>query len=224
MTEPVLMGDPRVAAVPARDCGEELLDARDASALCVATDADPRSSAYTLLRRSVLERLVDAQRALPAGVRLLVVEGYRPYELQDFYFTRHRQRLMDADPALSESAAFLSASRFVSPPDVAPHVSGAAVDLTLVDREGRQLDMGTPIDASPEESDGACYFHADNITADARVNRELLATALAGAGLVNYPTEWWHWSYGDRYWALMTGQPHAVFGPVQVETGSATRP
>jgi D-alanyl-D-alanine dipeptidase len=48
----------------------------------------------------------------------------------------------------------------------------------------------------------------------ARANRELLARALRGAGLVNYPTEWWHWSYGDRYWALVTGAPAALFGPV----------
>ena len=39
-------------------------------------------------------------------------------------------------------------------------------------------------------------------------------TVLCGAGLVNYPTEWWHWSYGDRYWALMTGATAAVYGPV----------
>ena len=32
--------------------------------------------------------------------------------------------------------------------------------------------------------------------------------------LVNYPTEWCHWSYGDRYWALMTGATAAVYGPV----------
>ena len=37
---------------------------------------------------------------------------------------------------------------------------------------------------------------------------------LAGQGLVNYPTEWWHWSFGDRYWALLTGARHALYGPV----------
>jgi D-alanyl-D-alanine dipeptidase len=35
--------------------------------------------------------------------------------------------------------------------------------------------------------------------------------------LVNYPTEWWHWSYGDRYWALMTGAPAALYGPVAAD-------
>ena len=33
-------------------------------------------------------------------------------------------------------------------------------------------------------------------------------------GTMNYPTEWWHWSYGDRYWALLTGAPAALYGPV----------
>ena len=98
-------------------------------------------------------------------------------------------------------------SRFVAPLEVAPHVAGAAVDLTLVDACGEELDLGTPIDATPEQCDGRCYFAADGIGADARAHRELLAGVLGGAGLVNYPTEWWHWSYGDRYWALATGAP-----------------
>ena len=51
----------------------------------------------------------------------------------------------------------------------------------------------------------------------ARANCELLARALRGAGLVNYPTEWWHWSYGDRYWALVSGAPAAMYGPVAAD-------
>jgi hypothetical protein len=35
--------------------------------------------------------------------------------------------------------------------------------------------------------------------------------------VVNYPTEWWHWSYGDRYLALLTGVPAALYGPVLAE-------
>jgi zinc D-Ala-D-Ala dipeptidase len=31
---------------------------------------------------------------------------------------------------------------------------------------------------------------------------------------VNYPTEWWHWSYGDRYWAYQSGARAARFGPL----------
>ena len=48
-----------------------------------------------------------------------------------------------------------------------------------------------------------------------RTPKKMKAAALRGAGLVNYPTEWWHWSYGDRYWALLTGAGHALYGPVR---------
>jgi len=48
----------------------------------------------------------------------------------------------------------------------------------------------------------------------ARANRQLLCQVLSSVGLVNYPTEWWHWSYGDRYWALSTGAPPACYGSV----------
>ena len=77
--------------------------------------------------------------------------------------------------------------------------------------------MGTPIDATPEDSDGACYFAARGHPTVARANRDLLASCLVAAGLVNYPTEWWHWSYGDRYWAFSTGSTAALYGPVDAE-------
>jgi D-alanyl-D-alanine dipeptidase len=35
---------------------------------------------------------------------------------------------------------------------------------------------------------------------------------MRATGFVNYPTEWWHWSYGDRYWAYALGKRIAFFG------------
>ncbi len=64
--------------------------------------------------------------------------------------------------------------------------------------------MGTPVNASPEASDNGCFTAAPNISRTARANRDILTRALSAAGLVNYPTEWWHWSFGDCYWALAT--------------------
>lgn len=53
----------------------------------------------------------------------------------------------------------------------------------------------------------------------------MLSAALTAGGLVNYPTEWWHWSFGDRYWALATEADHAVYGPRRLflRAGAATR-
>jgi zinc D-Ala-D-Ala dipeptidase len=211
--EIVLMGDPRVAAVPVREVGEELLDVRDCEMLPVSGLRADEQGAFAHVRMDVLDRLVQADDALPDGLRLLIVEGYRPPEVQARYFARYRDGLRAAHPEWDAERLRLMASRYVSPPEIAPHCAGAAVDLTLCTGGGVELDLGTPVNANPEESGGACYTGHPGVAAGPRRNRDILAAALTGAGFVNYPTEWWHWSYGDRYWALMTRAPAARYGP-----------
>ena len=209
----ILMSDPEVAGVPVQECGEPLVDLRELPFVVVdSRQADPEG-AYAHLREGVAWRLARAARLLPDGLRLLVTEGYRPLALQIHYFERYAAELRLANPDWSEEHLHVQTSRSLSPPEIGPHVAGAAVDLTLCTAAGEELDMGTRLDASPEESDDACYTDAPNISETARRNRRTLSAALTTAGLVNYPTEWWHWSYGDRYWALMTGAPNALYGP-----------
>ncbi|MDQ1050512.1 M15 family metallopeptidase [Streptomyces sp. V4I2] len=224
MSEIILMSDLRVAAVPVDECGDALVDVRGSLLVDDRKHQDSRG-AEVHLRRGVLDRLLRAQTLLPEDLRLLFVEGYRPPALQRSYFEQYADELRadhpdwPADRILphsrlrSSGGTPMAASRYVSPPEIAPHTAGAAVDLTLADTRGRELDLGTPMNASPEESAGACYTAADGITDEARANRAVLGGALSAAGLVNYPTEWWHWSYGDRYWALATGAPAALYGP-----------
>jgi len=215
MSEIILMSDARVAAIPVRESGEPVVDVREVLLVDDRKHADSQG-AEVHLRRGVLDRLVAAQARLPRGLRLLFVEGYRPPALQRSYFDRYAAELRAKHPRWPADRIRTAAARYVSPPEIAPHTAGAAVDLTLADAAGRELDLGTPMNADPERSDGACYTDAANISAEARANRELLGGALGAVGLVNYPTEWWHWSYGDRYWALMTGAPAALYGPSQL--------
>lgn len=211
----VLMSDRRVAAIPVQERGEALLDAR-AHGLKVDDRKQDAAGAWAHVRQGVLTRLQQAQSLLPAGVRLLFIEGYRPPSLQRRYFEKYSDELARANPGWQAAAIREAASRFVSPPEIAPHSAGAAVDVTLIDHQGRELDMGTRVNASPEESDGACYTDAPNLSARARTNRSTLGGALSAAGLINYGTEWWHWSFGDRYWALQTQQPAALYGPAEL--------
>lgn len=221
--EPVLLADPRIAAIPVAETSERLVHLAGVRGISVAHErpspplgvrAHALGPVHALVRDGLATRLARAARRLPPGLRLHVVEGYRPPSVQRAYFAAYRARLLRDDPALSAVESHGLASRFVAPPEVAAHPSGAAVDLTLVDRLGRPLDLGTPIDATPEESDGACAFDAPNIDAEARAKRRLLAACLEAEGLVNYPTEWWHWSFGDRYWAYATGHAAAIYGPI----------
>ena len=205
----ILLSDERVSAIPVHDDHEPL----------VRLDRD-LSPVNAWVRRGLADRLLAAASELPAGIRLSVVEGHRSVTDQLTIVTAYAADLRTLHPGISAAELRALTSRFVSPLEVAPHVAGAAVDLTLVDAAGRELDLGTSIDATPEQSAGRCFFEAADLRLDARSNRDLLARVLGGAGLVNYPTEWWHWSYGDRYWALLTGAPAALYGPVTTEVAA----
>jgi D-alanyl-D-alanine dipeptidase len=196
----ILLADPLVHAIRVRDNGDPLTPLPFA----------PRA----LVRAGLATRLTHARATLPNGIDLRVIEGHRTIADRRAIIDEYAQELRELHPDADEPEITRLYSRFVAPIAVAPHVAGAAVDLTLVDANGADLWMGTVVDATPEQSDGACFFNAD-VDATARRNRTILAQALTNAGLVNYPTEWWHWSYGDRYWALLTGADHALYGPVE---------
>lgn len=195
----ILLADPLVHAIRVCDNREPLVSLPFAGGV--------------LVRAGLAGRLLDARDALPAGVDLRVVEGYRSVRDQRAIIDGYARQLRELHPDADEPEITRLYSRFVAPVAVAPHVAGAAVDVTLTE-DGADLWMGTEIDATPEQSAGACFFDAE-VDATARRNRTILADAMTAAGLVNYPTEWWHWSYGDRYWALTTGADGAVYGPVE---------
>ena len=137
MDEIVLMGDARVAAVPVEPLDDPLVDLREDFATSDLKDDDDNPR-FSWVRAGLAERLLAARAHLPDGYSLQVVEGLRPAVLQDRYFTSYRDGLRAADPRLSDEESFLLASRYVSPPAVAPHVSGAAIDLTLLEATGRR--------------------------------------------------------------------------------------
>ncbi|OHX15996.1 dipeptidase [Chromobacterium amazonense] len=173
-----------------------------------------RSPHFLKARRAVAERLREAARHLPDGLRFYVKEAYRPLARQRRSYDEHLARLRERRPELDEAQLLREASLYVAPPAVAPHPTGAALDLTLIDAAGMELDMGSPFNADSEESAGTCYTDSPGLSDQARANRAVLIRAMQAAGFVNYPSEWWHWSYGDRYWAAVSGAPQALYAVV----------
>ncbi|WP_179888475.1 M15 family metallopeptidase [Streptomyces sp. wa1063] len=211
----VLMSDPQVASIPVRECGEPLVDVRDHDFRVDPRKQDPLG-AFAHVREGILARLKHARSLLPAGTDLLFIEGYRPLALQQRYFTEYRDELAAAHPDWAPEQLHQAASRYVSPPEIAPHSAGAAVDVALVDQDGHELDLGTRVNASPEESNGACFTHALDLSDQARHHRMLLLNAMESAGFTNYGTEFWHFSAADRYDALVRQEPHARYGPIEL--------
>lgn len=225
MNDIILIGDSRVKAVPVRENDDPFVDVLEAHPELAfdrsRRDIQQLSKSISLCRRAVARRLSEAQTYLPAGVRLLLKECYRPMWVQKISWDDYFSHVSAKFPQWTEAQVTEECSKLNAPLDVAPHTTGGAVDLTLVDGGGRWLEMGTAFNASPLETGGATYTAALNISDAAKTNRAILVEAMTRAGFVNYPTEWWHWSYGDKYWALLKGQPAALYSSRELESSPA---
>ncbi|MCD5330389.1 M15 family metallopeptidase [Chromobacterium piscinae] len=211
------LADPSLPAIPLADQAEPFVDLADYPDWAVdlsRSQISSRSPHFLKARRAVAERLRDAASRLPDSLRLYIKEAYRPLARQRRSYDEHLARLRGLKPELDEAALLREASLYVAPPAVAPHPTGAALDVTLIDAAGAELDMGCPFNADSEKSGGACYTDSPGISEPARANRRILSQAMRDAGFVNYPSEWWHWSYGDRYWAAVSGAPAALYAAV----------
>ena len=170
------------------------------------------------VRESVYERLIAAAESLPDGLRLVIWDGWRSYELQSELYRILLERIMSQ--GIPESEARKRASVFVATPSRKPesvsgHLTGGAVDLTIADTRGHYLDMGGSFDETEEHSRTDYYERSENENIIARDNRRLLVSTMDGAGFSNYASEWWHYDYGNRQWAEKTGAPHAFYGYIE---------
>lgn len=210
----MLISDPRVEAIAVRDNTEPLVDLRVVDRIVIDPRKADATGGWHHVRAGIAQRLGSAARSLPSGLNLLIVEGFRSPARQRAYWDGYRDDLLARDPELTQDRLYRLASRWVAPPHIAPHCTGGAVDLTLCDADGHELDLGSELDATPEQSSGAC-FTAASVPEPGAKNRAILVAALTAQGLVNYPTEWWHWSYGERYWAFTTGADYAKYGSLE---------
>jgi D-alanyl-D-alanine dipeptidase len=128
------------------------------------------------LRSEVAQAIEKANNILHSKYKysLKMFDCYRPRPAQ--------QRLWDVVPNPD----------YVTPPSKGSmHNRGLAVDLTIVDEKGKDLDMGTPYDFFGKEA------HTDNLTLPRKVleNRTLLTSTMKEVGLKGIRTEWWHFSF-----------------------------
>ena len=177
------------------------------------------------LREGVFRRFVAAARRLPTGYRMVLLDGWRPVSLQWGLFNAYAQRLRAEHPSVSEVDLRGMASKFVALPSndpacPSPHLTGGAVDCTIVDPDGVMLEMGSDFDETSERS--ASRWIEDRLEAGETLsvweqtvlcNRRMLHTVMRGAGFTNYPDEWWHFDFGNQNWALLSGAANAFYGP-----------
>lgn len=136
---------------------------------------------------AAIERVVGylAQRA-PA-YKLLLLDALRPHRVQE---------------ELWEALAGTSLQMYLAPPERGSiHSFGMAVDITILDPAGQELDMGTGFDDMTELSHPALearHLASGELTAAHIANRQLLRDAMFQAGFAGINSEWWHFDCGDR--------------------------
>ncbi len=204
---------------PIEDCGERLLlvSARaeeDGVPIIVSPVSPENPKLY--LRESALERLLKAARLIASATdekaTLKVTDAFRPLALQRRYFDEISADIAKKE-GLSGKALWEKVTQFIADPDrTPPHSTGGAVDLTVATiADEKEFDMGTPVDAIDERAN---TWH-EGVTGESRTNRDLLFRAMTAAGFVNLASEWWHYSYGDQYWAAWNGETSARYGSVE---------
>lgn len=121
------------------------------------------------------------------GHRLLILDALRPQRVQEAIW-----RDVAGTPA---------AHYFANPERGSIHSFGMAVDVTLRDALGRELDMGSGFDEMTLASHPSLEAEqlAAGVISEAQIAaRELLRGAMAAGGFAGIPTEWWHFDHGDR--------------------------
>lgn len=152
---------------------------------------DSLQKAY--LQKEVTLKLSDCQKYLDSlhpGYKLKVFDGVRPLQVQ-----YEMWNALDSIPRYRRG-------KFVSNPSKGSvHNFGAAVDLTIVDNSGEELDMGAGYDdfreiAFPKYEQQ--FLKTGDLTKQQVENRKLLRKVMSSQGFRNIPSEWWHFNAYSR--------------------------
>ena len=145
----------------------------------------------TWVRKRVAVMLENAQRALPPHFELIVASGFRT----DAEQSELRKEFGNTRQVAAESG----------------HSTGGAVDVVLK-HYYKIADCGSDY----LEFNSATPSTARNLTVLQKRNREILHQAMASAGFINYPLEWWHFCYGDKMYAAYKFEKKAIYGKAAI--------
>jgi len=129
------------------------------------------------LRLKTIKSLVEANEEFKSlGYKIKLFDCYRPLDIQKKMW-----------------AIIPNADYVANPSKGSIHNRGGAVDITLVDKDGIELDMGTSFDFFGPE---ASHNHQD-VSKKIRKNRALLKSVMLKHNFKSFDSEWWHYNLID---------------------------
>lgn len=202
----------RIMEFPVMECGENFVPLAQASAgagVDVAFSTRPHVQGLPrlfVLRQGLIPGfLTAAQEMNRRGWVLKVEDGFRNRTMQkyigripevfDAILTKVLWELegQAPDPAFMFKRIMTLTAQM---PKIGTHMSGSAIDISVLDREtGQDVDRGGPYLEMSERTPMASPF----ISPRAKRNREDITAIMGNAGFVAYPYEFWHYNDGDAY-------------------------
>lgn len=130
--------------------------------------------AECFLRLKTVNALVEANKKfMEKGYKIKIFDCYRPLDIQ------------------KKMWKIISNPEYVANPTKGSiHNRGGAVDITLVDSKGKELDMGTSFDFFGVEAS----HNYQNLSTAVKQNRILLKTTIVNSGFNSFDSEWWHYN------------------------------
>ena len=220
----------QIRQYPVVECGEPLVSMTDVvrgTGIEVSFSARPHVQGLPRLywlRAGLIDSFLACARAMnERGWILKVEDALRTMTMQKFLarasytFDVVVERLLwegkgtlpPVELAMRRIGALVAAA-----PKVGTHMSGSAIDISVLDRaSGQEIDRGRPYLEMSELTPMTSPF----ISAEAHANRQAITALMAQYGFVTYPWEFWHYNQGDAYdhYLNKTGQP-ARYGAVNV--------
>jgi D-alanyl-D-alanine dipeptidase len=125
-----------------------------------------------VLQLQTAKKLIAANNRFKAlDCKLKVLDAYRPLSVQKLMWE------------------MLPDDNFIAPPTRGSmHNRGTAVDVTLVNSEGQELEMPSPFDDFSEKA----WITYNEGNPNLIENREFLAKIMVESGFKRISTEWWH--------------------------------
>ncbi len=130
--------------------------------------------AECVLRMKTVKALIAANNDFKKkGFRIKLYDCYRPLSIQ--------KRMWE----------IVSNPNYVADPKKGSiHNRGGAVDISIVDANGKEVDMGTPFDFFGIE---ASHDYA-NFSKEIKSNRKFLKKIMIKNGFNSFDSEWWHYN------------------------------
>ena len=207
--------------IPINESGEKLEDVSGYGLLVepMYFEQGLSKDSRILLRSGVIKKLVEAQDKLKI-YKFKLWDGFRSREIQDAIFQQFWNETKNKNPNWTDVEIKTYVEPFVSnardPKRVPTHATGGTIDLTLVDQNGNELDMGTKFDYFGPEAFPFYFEENPTLNHIAQANRKILFNAMLEAGFKVDVSEWWHFNYGNQLWALESNVPFAIYGEASV--------